>query len=99
MLETAVQAARDGAADAKSAVEEALPAASQFVSRFIYTTSYTFSFGVVFPVVLIAKAIPADNAVVHGLIDGAMAASDAVDQWRSSRGGSSLADSTASLNS
>ena len=96
-LETAVQAARDGAADARSAVEKALPAASRFLSRFIYTTSYTFSYGVVFPAVLIAKSIPSDNAVVHGLIDGARAASDTVDQWKSSRVGSSLIDPAPSL--
>ena len=40
--ETAVQAAKDGAADAKATVEKALPAASRFLSRFVYTTSYTF---------------------------------------------------------
>ncbi len=62
-LETAVQAARDGAADARSAVDKAIPAASRFLARFIYTTSYTFSYGVVFPAVLVAKSIPADNAL------------------------------------
>jgi hypothetical protein len=84
-LETAVQAAKDGAADARSAVDKALPAASRFLSRFIYTTSYTFSYGVVFPVVLIAKSIPSDNAIVHGFVDGAKAATDTVEQWKSSR--------------
>ena len=91
-LETAVQAAKDGAADARSAVEKALPAASRFLSRLVYTTSYTFSYGVVFPAVLIAKAIPSDNALVHGLVDGARAASDTVDQWKSSRTGGVLTD-------
>jgi hypothetical protein len=82
-LETAVQAAKDGAADATSAVQKAIPAASRFLSRFVYTTSYTFSYGVVFPAVLIARSIPSDNALVRGLIDGARAASDTVDQWKS----------------
>ncbi len=91
-LDTAVQAAKDGASDAKLAVEKALPAASQFVSRFLYTTSYTLSYGVVFPAVLIAKSIPSNNALVHGLVDGARAASDTVDQWKSSRAGTSLVD-------
>ena len=63
-------------------MEKALPAASRFLSRFIYTTSYTLSYGVVFPAVLIAKSIPSDNALVHGLVDGAKAASDTVDQWK-----------------
>ena len=69
----------------RSAVDKALPAASRFLSRFVYTTSYTFSYGVVFPAVLLAKSIPSDNAFVHGLVDGAKAASDTVDQWKSSR--------------
>jgi hypothetical protein len=90
VLDTAVQAARDGAADARAAVENALPAASRFLSRFIYTTSYTFSYGVVFPAVLIARAIPSDNALIHGLVDGARAAVDTVDQWKSSQVGSPL---------
>jgi hypothetical protein len=91
-LETAVQAAKDGAADAKSAVDKAIPAASRFLSRFVYTTSYTFSYGVVFPAVLIARSIPADNALVHGFVDGAKAASDAVDQWKSSRAAAAIAE-------
>jgi hypothetical protein len=69
------------------------------LSRFIYTTSYTFSYGVVFPAVLIAKSIPSDNALVNGLVDGARAATDTVDQWKSSRVGSSLPDSAPSLSS
>jgi hypothetical protein len=98
-LETAVQAARDGASDARSAVDKAIPAAQRFLSRFVYTTSYTLSYGVVFPAVLIAKSIPSNNAVVHGFIDGARAASDTVDQWKASRVGSSLIDPGPSLHS
>ena len=82
-LETAVQAAKDGAGDVKAAVEKTLPAASRFLSRLVYTTCYTISYGVLFPTVLIAKSIPADNAVVNGLVDGARAASDMVDQLKS----------------
>jgi hypothetical protein len=81
-LDTAVKAAKDGAADAKLAAEKALPAAGRFLSRFVYTTSYTFSYGVVFPTVMIAKSIPANNAIVHGFVDGARAASDMVDQLK-----------------
>jgi hypothetical protein len=77
-LDTAVQAARDGAADARAAVDRVLPAASRFVSRFVYTTCYTFSYGVVFPTILIAKSIPADNPIVSGFVDGARAAVDRV---------------------
>ncbi len=96
-LETAVQAARDGAADAKATVEKALPAASRFLSRFVYTTSYTFSYGVVFPAMLIAKSIPTDNAIVHGLVDGARAATESVDQMKGRQLGLPLADPTPSL--
>ena len=79
-LDSAVKAARDGAADAKTAAGKALPAAGRFLSRFVYTTSYTISYGVVFPAVLIATSVPSDNAIVHGFVDGARAASDMVDQ-------------------
>src|ERR1700678_4768498 len=96
-LETAVQAAKDGAADAKATVEKALPAASRFLSRFIYTTCYTMSYGVVFPTVLIAKSIPADNAVVNGFVDGARAASDMVEQLKSRQIMSSNPESSPSL--
>jgi hypothetical protein len=81
-METAVQAARDGAADARAAVDRAIPAISQFVSRFVYTTSYSISYGVVFPVMLVARAVPKDNALIHGLVDGAQAAKDMVEDWQ-----------------
>ena len=64
-------------ADAKVTVEKALPAAGRFLNRFVYTTSYTFSYGIVFPAMLIAKSIPSNNAMVHGLVDGARAAAEA----------------------
>jgi len=96
-LETAVRAAKDGAADAKATVEKALPAASRFLSRFVYTTSYTLSYGIVFPAVLIAKSIPTNNAMVHGFIDGARAATETVNQLKSRQLASSLADPTPSL--
>ena len=81
-LDTAVKAAKVGTADAKKAADQAFPAASRFLTRFVYTTSYTFSYGVVFPTIMIAKSIPANNAVVHGFVDGARAASEMVDQWK-----------------
>jgi hypothetical protein len=84
-LDTAVKAAKDGAADAKATAGKMLPAAGRFVSRFVYTTSYTFSYGIVFPAVLIAKSIPANNAIVHGFVDGAHAASDTVMQMKTRR--------------
>jgi len=71
---SAVQSVRDGAS-------EALPAVGRFVSRVIYTSSYAVSYGVVFPVMVVVRAIPKDNAMVHGLVDGAMAARDTVAGW------------------
>jgi hypothetical protein len=84
-LDVAVKAAKDGAADAKATAGKMLPAAGRFLSRFVYTTSYTLSYGVVFPAVLIAKSMPANNAVVHGFVDGAKAANDMVAQMKSGR--------------
>lgn len=81
-METAVQAARDGASDARAAVDRAIPAISQFVSRFVYTTSYSISYGVVFPAMLIARAVPKNNALVHGLVDGARAAREMAEDWQ-----------------
>lgn len=84
-LETAVKAARAGAADAKATADKLLPTAGRFLSRFVYTTSYTFSYGVVFPAMLLAKSIPANNAIVHGLVDGAQAATETVTQIKNRR--------------
>ena len=84
-LDVAVKAAKDGAVDAKVTAGKMLPAAGRFLSRFVYTTSYTVSYGVVFPAVLLAKSIPADNALVHGFVDGAQAASDLVVQMKNRR--------------
>ena len=79
-METALQAAKDGASDARATVEKAMPAVGRFMSRLVYTTCYTVSYGVVFPTVLVARSIPGNNAMVNGLVDGAKAARDAVDQ-------------------
>ena len=73
----AVQAAKDGASDAQIRVSEAMPAIGQFFSRFTYTTFYAISYGVVFPTMLVVRAIPKENCVVHGLTDGGAAAWDA----------------------
>ena len=81
-MEYALQAAKDGAADVKTRLNQALPGASRFVSRLVYTTCYTVSYGVVFPSVLVARSIPANNPLVHGLSDGAHAALDMVDEMR-----------------
>jgi hypothetical protein len=81
-MENAVRAARDGASDARAKVDQALPALNRFASRFVYTTCYTVSYGVVFPSVLLARSIPKNNPIVHGLIDGAHAATDMVEEMK-----------------
>jgi len=74
----AVQAAKDGAADAQAKVSEMMPALGGFLSRLTYTTCYAVSYGVVFPTLLVVRTVPKDNAIVHGLVDGALAARDAL---------------------
>ncbi len=81
-MDAAVEAAKDGADRARATVAHLVPAAGRLLSRAVYQTSYTISFGVVFPAVMIAHAIPKGNAVVHGLIDGALAARDAVQDMK-----------------
>jgi hypothetical protein len=81
-MENAVQAAKEGAIDARARVEEALPRVNRFVARLVYTTSYTLSYGVVFPTMFVAQSIPKENPIVHGLVDGAHAAFDALDEMR-----------------
>ena len=46
---------------------------------------------------LIAKSIPTNNAVVHGLVDGAQAASDRVDQLKGRQLASPLTEPSPSL--
>jgi hypothetical protein len=79
-LDGVTQAARRGAADASEAATRARKVIGRFLNRFVYTTCYTISYGVVFPSLLLARAIPRDNAAVRGLIEGADAARRKVDE-------------------
>jgi hypothetical protein len=78
-MQTAIDSAKEGAMDAQEKATRVLPQVGRFASRFVYTTCYTISYGVVFPSALLAMSIPQDNAFVHGLIDGAHAARQKVD--------------------
>jgi hypothetical protein len=89
-MDAAVRAAKEGAEDARTTAVEALPAAGQMLSRLIYNTCYAVSYGIVFPTVFVARSIPANNAAVHGFVDGAHAA---VDMVREMKQKSSAADS------
>jgi hypothetical protein len=77
-MDAAVEAAKGRAERARATIGDLVPAAGRFLSRAVYRVSYVVSFGVVFPAVLFASAVPRRNAVVDGLIDGAQAAMDAV---------------------
>jgi hypothetical protein len=81
-MSLALQAAKDGATDAQERVSDMMPAVGGFLSRLTYTTCYAVSYGVVFPTLLVARAVPKDNAIVNGLVDGARAARDALDSRR-----------------
>ncbi len=81
-LESAVQAAKDGATNAREAAQEFLPESGSVLSKVAYNTCYAISYGLVFPSVLIAQSIPKDNAFVNGLIDGAHAAKDLVAEMK-----------------
>jgi hypothetical protein len=82
-MDAAVQAAKEGGDRAVATAAEVIPAVGQFASQAVYKTCYSLSFCAVFPAVLIARSIPRDNAIVHGLVDGAHAAVDLVDQVKS----------------
>jgi hypothetical protein len=82
-LDAAVQAAKGGVGDARATTSEALPALGGLLSTFSYRTCYAVSYGVVFPTMLVVRAIPQENAVVHGFLDGARAAMDLVDEMKS----------------
>ena len=81
-LDTAVKATKEGIEKARETATGAMPAASEFLSQAAYKTCYGISFGVVFPTMLLVRAIPKDNAVVHGFIDGAHAAIDLVKEMK-----------------
>jgi hypothetical protein len=80
-VEAAMEAVRHGAAEVQERVTGVLPAVSHFMGRLVYTSAYGISYGVVFPVMLVVHMIPKENALVHGLVDGAIAARDQIEGW------------------
>jgi hypothetical protein len=81
-LDAAVQSAKEGASDLSTTVSGALPALGSFLSGLTYKTCYAVSYGLVFPTVIVVRAIPKENAIVHGFVDGARAAIDLVDEMQ-----------------
>jgi hypothetical protein len=82
-MDAAVKAATEGRDRALATAQDLAPAAGRVVSQAVYRSCYSVSFCAVLPVMLIARWIPRENAVVRGLIDGAHAAADSVDQGKS----------------
>jgi hypothetical protein len=89
-LDAAVQAAQEGAKDAKTAASDAIPAINHFLTGLTYKTCYAVSYGIVFPTMLAVRAIPKENALVHGFVDGARAATDVVDEMKAKSLGEAL---------
>ncbi len=73
-------AVQSGFADARASVDRVVPMVTGAISKSVYTLAYGLSFGVSFPVVLVAKALPKNNSLAWGLIDGAHAAHRAVNR-------------------
>lgn len=80
----AMRAAAHNASEDASRARERISAASmgvtQSISRFTYTSSYMVSYGLVYAAVFIARAIPQDNPVVAGFVDGGRAAIEALNE-------------------
>jgi hypothetical protein len=52
--------------------------AEHFLSRLAYNGGYYLSYGVVFPTLFVVNIVPGGTAMVSGIVDGAIAASDYV---------------------
>jgi hypothetical protein len=79
---SALESIKQGAYEIQARASEALPATGRFLGRVVYSTAYAVSFGVTFPVMMIVRVVPKENALVHGLVDGAAAARERVHDWR-----------------
>lgn len=73
------EAVQEGTAQAKQTAAEVLPAVGKLASKTLYGTCYYAAFGVTFAALTIAKLIPTDSPVAHGLHDGAEAAAKEVE--------------------
>jgi hypothetical protein len=78
---SAFESVKHGASEIQTRVVDALPATSHFLARVVYKSAYAVSFGVTFPVMMFVRILPKDNALVHGVVDGALAARDQVYEW------------------
>jgi len=72
--EVTAAAAQNEVPSAAATPFDFIPAIGQALSKAVYTPFYYASFGIVFAVVKIARWIPTDNVMGHGMHDGAVAA-------------------------
>lgn len=85
MRDAAASAAAD-AAKAREKIGEIGSGMTHSASRFAYTSSYMVAYGVVYATVFVARAIPQNNPVVEGFVDGGRAALDALNEAKSASG-------------
>ena len=74
------QAAQRGATRTRQLLAGTWTVTERLVGQVVYATCYNISFGIGFPTVLLARSIPVNNVAVRGLIEGARAASQKVDE-------------------
>jgi hypothetical protein len=74
-------AVKEGASHIQGWIADSSDDAGNVLSRFLYRSSYLLSFGVVYPVMLVVHVVPKNNVIVHGLVDGALAARQHVAGW------------------
>jgi hypothetical protein len=81
-MATAAEAVRDGASDALAKAKQAVPITGEYVSSFVYSSFYYLSYGVVFPTLLVTNFVPGCGPIANGLVDGANAANDVIDEMK-----------------
>jgi hypothetical protein len=63
-------------AETAETVDETVEETTSLLSKATYNSSYVIAYGITFPIFFIIKSLP--NPIMHGLIDGAKAANDAI---------------------
>jgi hypothetical protein len=80
-MENAAQAIEDSAVK----LGEAMPKTRRFLGRFLYSAFYFTSYGVVFPTLFVANVVPGLGSIGDGLVEGANAANDAINERKARR--------------
>lgn len=71
-----MEAARAGAADARAAARGFLPATGAAISGGLHAAGFAVGYLTTFPALMLARVVPANNAVAYGLADGGRAGFD-----------------------